>query len=160
MSQTCGKRGSVPVGYLSELDGVEETSVIYLRLWADSARGKAEIWQDMATHLGPEKADRATDAFSQLCRLCGRYGRRPLMRHATNCKCLGADEACFANFVAAAAEGARDDAMLMATLLVRPDVAPLITSLATSFGLLLKQMNLAQSHDLDCLQPTAPTTLH
>ena len=81
------------------------------------------------------------------------------MRHAVECKCLGADEACFANFVALAATGAQEDAMLIATLLVRADVAPQITSLATNFGLGLQQMRPAAPRDLDMTRPQA-ATLH
>ncbi|MEJ6403252.1 hypothetical protein [Yoonia sp. 2307UL14-13] len=153
MNPRCSQRGGTAIGYLAELDSVEAASVIYLRLWSNGPNSRCDIWQDIATSLGAERADRALDAFGQLCGLCGRFGRRPLMRHAVECRCLGADEACFATFIAAAADGDRDDAMLMATLLVRPDIAPLITSLAADFGLALKQMNL-----------TAPskvtTTLH
>lgn len=70
------------------------------------------------------------------------------MRHSVHCKCLGADESCFANFIVTAATGERDDAMLIATLLVRADVAPLITALATDFGLALMRMNLAAPKDV------------
>ena len=44
------------------------------------------------------------------------------MRHSIECRCLGGDEACFANLVATAAEGEREDALLMATLMVEPSV--------------------------------------
>lgn len=85
------------------------------------------------------------------------------MRHSVQCKCLGADESCFANFIATAATGDRDDAMLIATLLVRPDVAPLITALATDFGLALVRMNLAAPKDMVRSPehtPPQPITLH
>ena len=56
------------------------------------------------------------------------------MRHSVTCKCLGSDESCFANFIATATDGQREDAMLIATLLVRADMAPLVASLAADFG--------------------------
>ena len=62
------------------------------------------------------------------------------MRHAADCACLGADEACFANFIATATTGEREDALLMAMLLVRPDVAPQLCAVAMNLGLALKQM--------------------
>jgi len=114
---------------------------------------------DLAQSLGHQKAEHALASLSELCSLCTRHGRRPLMRHGLKCKCVGADEACFAHFIGAATDGAREDAMLIATLLVRPDVAPVITALATEFGLALKQMDLAERRTAP-RQHTIPTTLH
>ncbi len=136
------QRGGAPVGCLAALDDIAATSVIYFRLWFDGADAQAHVWNDLAKYLGRDRAERALEAFEKLCSLCARHGRRPLIRHAVGCKCVGADESCFANFIATATDGDREDAMLIATLLVRADVAPLIASLAADFGLALKQMQL------------------
>ena len=64
---------------------------------------------------------------------------------------------CFANFVMTAATGERDDAMLIATLLVRPDVAPVVTSVATEVGLALCQMSLRLPLAAD---PPTPALVH
>ncbi|EPX80282.1 hypothetical protein [Litoreibacter arenae] len=141
-------RGSAPVGFISELDGLEAASVIYLRLWCDGPDAQAQVWSDLAAGLGADQGRKALEAFETLCTLCARHGRRPLMRHSVQCKCLGSDESCFANFIATAATGDREDAMLIATLLVRADVAPLVASLAADFGLALKRMQLAAPRDV------------
>ena len=52
-----------------------------------------------------------------------------------DCPCAGADECVFARFVALAAEGAREDAVLMAALMVRADIALGLATLAESIGL-------------------------
>ena len=83
------KRASAPVGYLSELGGIEAALVIYLHL----------------------------------CSFCKRHCRRPLMHHSVACRYLGSDEYCFANFIAAAATRAREDAMMIATLRARRKIA-------------------------------------
>ncbi|WP_299140228.1 hypothetical protein [uncultured Tateyamaria sp.] len=163
MSNAAQKRGGAPVGFVTELDGIEAASVIYLRLWSDGADSRDNVWGDFAASLGVEQGRKALTSFENLCSLCSKFGRRPLMRHAVNCKCLGADESCFANFIGTAVTGDRDDAMLIATLLVRADVAPLLTSLATDFGLALKRMNLRAPRHLageDHAMHTPPTTLH
>lgn len=141
-------RGGTPVGFIADLDGVEAASVIYLRLWSTDADTRKQVWNDFSEGLGAEPARKAIQSFEQLCSLCSSHGRRPLMRHAVHCKCLGSDESCFANFIGTAAEGAHDDAMLIATLLVRPDVAPLVAALAADFGLALKRMRLRAPRDL------------
>lgn len=164
MTNAQEKRGGMPVGFISELDGIEAASVIYLRLWCNGPDRQADVWNDFASSLGTIQGRKALQSFEDLCRLCSQHGRRPLMRHSVNCKCLGSDESCFANFIATAATGERDDAMLIATLLVRPDVAPLITSLAADFGLALLRMNLCAPKDIsdddDHANRSAPTTLH
>jgi hypothetical protein len=157
------KRGGAPVGFITELDGIEAASVIYLRLWCNGPDSQASVWNDFASTLGNTQGRKALNAFEELCSLCSRHGRRPLMRHSVNCKCLGSDESCFANFIGAAATGDRDDAMMIATLLVRPDVAPLITALATDFGLALKRMKLrAPQHMVEghLSNHSQPITLH
>lgn len=150
-------RGGAPVGFITELGAVEAASVLYLRLWCDGPASQSQMWSDFARELGPVQGRSAMQSFEELCRLCTQHGRRPLMRHSVQCKCLGADESCFANFIATAADGEREDAMLIATLLVRPDVAPLIASLATNFGLALKQMHLSAPRDMTTSLPSSQT---
>jgi len=133
-------RGGAPVGYVTELGPVEAGAVLYLRLWCDGPDAQAQVWNDFATALGPERGRKALKSFETLCDLCVRHGRRPLMRHHLTCKCLGADESCFANFVRYASDGEREDALMIATTIVRPDVAPMLVSVAQEFGFALKQM--------------------
>lgn len=66
------------------------------------------------------------------------------MRHAPACPCIGADEACFAALVADAAEGAREDAMLISTLIVRPDFAPAAAACAEELGVALRRATLTR----------------
>ncbi|WP_298920526.1 hypothetical protein [uncultured Roseobacter sp.] len=148
MNENTERRGGAAVGFLTELTSIEAASIIYLRLWSEGPQRQAEVCSDLARFLGDAHGLKAMRVFEQLLELCGRHGRRPLMRHAVECRCIGADEACFANFVAIAAEGDREDALLIATLLVRPDVAPLVASLASDFGLALKRMDMKSPRDM------------
>lgn len=140
MTAPLSYRGGAPVGHIAELGPVEAGAIFYLRLWSDGPEAKSQVWNDFATALGAEKGRKALTAFETLSALCARYGRRPLMRHGLECKCVGADESCFANFIGYASEGAREDAMLMAINLVRPDMAPVLVGLAEEFGFALKRM--------------------
>lgn len=135
-------RGGAPVGFVAELDSVEAGAVLYLRLWCEGPAALQQIRKDFTGSLGPEAGQEALQCFDQLCALCVRHGRRPLMRHEVTCRCLGADEACFANFIATAAEGDREDAILIATLLVRADMAMCLFALAVTFGLALKRISM------------------
>ena len=81
------------------------------------------------------------------------------MRHHPKCPCLGADEACFANLVAEAVWGVREDAMLFAMLIVRADCAPGLVALAEQFGLALSVLNRGVASHLSEGMPMN-TTLH
>ncbi len=140
MSHAVPHRGGAPVGFIQELPALEERAVMCLRLWHTGKHERHQVCRDFDHLLGNEMALSAVESLEQICELCTRHARRPLMRHHVTCKCLGADEACFANFIGAAAEGEREDAMLIATLLIRHDFAPSLVSLAENLGLALKHM--------------------
>ena len=65
-----------------------------------------------------------------------------MMRHGVACACLGADEAIFSQLIGAAGDGYREDAMLFAMLLVRPDFAPCLIGAAEGFAMALHRINL------------------
>lgn len=138
-------RGAAAVGYMNDLGPVETAAVRYLRLWSDGPAAQTIVWNDFKSAFGPDDGRITLKSFEQLCGLCQRYGRRPLARHHVNCRMLGADESCFANFVALAADGEQEDAMLISTLLVRADFAPCIAALAAEVGLAFKRMCLSES---------------
>ncbi|WP_170786925.1 hypothetical protein [Ruegeria lacuscaerulensis] len=136
-------RGGAAVGKLSDLSPIEASAVLYLRLWGD-ATARKDIACKIGVDLGTEPEAVAMMTIDRLCALCAHHGRRPLIRHQVGCSCLGADENCFAQMIAAASEGAREDAMMMATLIVRPDFAPALTALSEELGLALRQMTAPQ----------------
>ncbi|MEM6759139.1 MAG: hypothetical protein AAF601_06630 [Pseudomonadota bacterium] len=155
-------RGAAPVGYLHELDPTEEGAVLCFRRWNAGHRAQAEIWDQFATALGPSAVESALDSLNTVCDLCARHGRRPLVRHAVNCPCLGGDESCFATFIGYACEGAREDALLIATTMVRPDIAPMLVAHAAQFGLALRRVvadNAFQTKKVN-YSPTKPMTVH
>lgn len=133
--------GGAPVGLVSDLDDLEARAVACLRLWQSGADRRKGLTNELTARLGPQRAQAAMSVLDSLFDLCAQHARRPLIRHQVNCACLGADEACFAQFIATAARGEREDAMLIAMLIVRVDVAPILTSLAQQAGLALMQAN-------------------
>ena len=133
-------RGGVTVGTLSDLPPLEAGAVIYLRHWFSGNETRAQMRRDFEVNFGPEMAEAAFETFGYLCNFCATHGRRPLVRHGMTCKCLGADENCFANLLASAAEGQDDDAHILASLIVTPRKAQELTQLASDCGLLLLQI--------------------
>lgn len=140
MSAALAHRGSAPVGHVAQLGPVEAGAVLYLRLWSDGPDAHRQMQEDFSASLGVESANAAVESFVTMCDLFAVHGRRPLTRHHVACNCLGADESWFANFIGYASEGEREDALLIATLIVTPHVAPLLVGLAEDFGLALRRM--------------------
>jgi hypothetical protein len=160
MTTTSCKRGAAPVGVISDLDATEAAAVIYFRLWCSGPEAQAQVRSDFIQHLGHTHGMRTAETLDRLCRTCVDFGRRPLMCHSVRCTCLGADESCFATFVASAGDGCREDAMLIATLLVRVDMAPVLTALGTDFCLGLKRMQLSTPGEVSGYQGPASSTVH
>lgn len=133
-------RGGAAVGRLSDLNPIEVGAVMYLRLWSEGPQARADAASDFEIALGLDQGRAAMMTLDRLCGLCAHHGRRPLVRHGLGCSCLGADENCFAQMIAAASEGAREDAMMMASLIVRPDFAPALASLSEEMGMVLRRM--------------------
>ena len=134
--------GEVAVGHLADQPWFEATVVRFLRLWGDGPDGQVRMQYECLSLAGPEDGPRLIAAWAEMIDLLAHHRRRPLMRHSTDCPCMGADEAFFAFFLATAAEGESEDALMAALLLVRADVAPLVTDFARQVGLSLKQAHL------------------
>ncbi|MDA9789525.1 hypothetical protein N9B69_00800 [Amylibacter sp.] len=157
MNAPIAPRGGAPVGFLSELPAVEAAAVCFLRLWCESPETQTRAITDLNDLLGPAHGPLAVDSLGQMCGLFSRYARRPVMRHHSGCSCLGADEACFANLVAEAAVGHRDDAFLFAMLIVRADFAPVLAGLAEQFGLALSVLKQPDPNKMNLRMPEHAT---
>ena len=154
-------RGAAAVGRLAELDPVEAGAVLYMRLCWNAPDALERMTEDFVSLMGDDAGRHAARGFHQLSQLCHGHARRPLCPHSLNCACLGGDEACFARMVASAADGAREEALMMALLLVRADMAPLITGLAQDAGLALRRMSLRGAGDHGAIPvPTPGQRLH
>ena len=126
--------GAAPVGRLAELPPLERQVIRLLRLWSAGVEGREKALHELRAQHGGA-SDGLAVRFSDLLLLTVRHARRPLLAHAPGCPCAGADECVLARFVALAAEGAREEAILMAALIVRADLALALTSLAEEVGL-------------------------
>lgn len=164
MSPIRPPRGAASVGRLADLDAVEAGAVLYLRLSWNNPQALSALAADFSPVLGTAAGESAAANFHQLSSLCQSHARRALCPHALGCACLGADEACFAQMVASAAEGAREEALMMALLLVRADFAPLLAGLAQDAGLALRRMSLRVARDIQSPAAVRPgrgsATLH
>jgi hypothetical protein len=119
MSHAPTSRGGAPVGHLQGLTLIEAGAVLYLRLWCEGSDAQAQIKSDFPLGLGTEVGDNAFAGLARLNELIVQNGRRPLMRHALECRCIGADESFFATMIASAANNDYEDFLLLASLMVK-----------------------------------------
>ena len=131
-------RGGAPVGYLSELNQLEQNSVLFLRYWSQSAKSdydlQSKFWANITYDLGIVKTREAINAFDEIFTLCIKYSRRPIMKHDLECRCIGGDESCFANIIGFAQDGELEDALLLASNLIAPKFASYFVSCARKFA--------------------------
>lgn len=127
--------GAAVVSHLSELPPLERKVIRCLRFWCAGPCGQDALGRELATRHGSDAAERIAGKLAELFHVTASHARRPLMGHALDCPCAGGDECVFARFVSLAAQGAREEAVLMASLLVRPDLAICLAYLAEDVGL-------------------------
>ena len=131
-------RGGAPVGYLSELNQLEQNAILFLRYWSQRSMADNDLqnkfWSNITYDLGITKTRQAIDAFDEIFTLCVKYSRRPIMKHDLECKCIGGDESCFANIIGFAQDGELEDALLLASNLVAPKFASCLVTSARKFA--------------------------
>ena len=126
-------------------DPIADGTIQCLRRWSSCPD---QTLDRLSLHFGAQ-AYRLPRVLAPVVQTLARYGHRTLMRHAPGCPCRGTDEAALAHLAVAAATQQREDAMLIAITLVRPDVAPVLVAQAEALGL-----------TLHCLQISAPRATH
>lgn len=127
--------GQMPVADMSELTGLSGMAVCCLRHWN---QGGAEAALAMlCARMADGQALVAFEALQDLTAVLAAHMRRPLRCHAPHCACLGMDEAAFARFVEEAAMGEREDALMLASLLVEARAILPLTDAAGRLGLSL-----------------------
>ena len=138
-------RGGAPVGYLSELNQLEQNAILFLRYWSQCAKADHDLqnafWSTITYDFGITKTRQAIDAFDEIFTLCFKYSRRPIMKHDLACTCIGGDESCFANIIGFAEEGEFEDALLLAANLVAPKFAAHLVSSARKFAISVSRSN-------------------
>jgi hypothetical protein len=149
--------GELPVAAMQGMEPLAALVIGALRGWNRGGAGAA-----LATLRAQMTEGQAAAAMAAMCDLAGILGaarRRPLACHAPECPCVGADEATFARFVREAALGEREEALLLASLMVDGLAITGLTDAAQRFGLHLYRATLRDAAAFAAARP-AGTTLH
>ena len=127
-------KGGSPVTVISDLSWEEHLVIYYFRCCFDGSEALLEVHEEFRFYLGIEIANKTIGALQFLFSKLQNNGRRRLVRHDLNCKCVGADENCFAQLVTRSTCVDKKDAILIGTLLTDADLAPELVYAAEDFA--------------------------
>jgi hypothetical protein len=126
-----------PVRRLDELPELERRLVCAVRLWRDGPDGRAELAAALAARAGPAVGRAAAARLGELMALTQGNRRLPLRVARVGAPGALGDECVLARLVSLAAEGAREEAVLLAALVARADRALDVARVAAAVGHLL-----------------------
>ena len=132
--------GGAPVGLMQNLSPEEYMAISFFRRWCDGVPSEASLRQELIINLGYGIGEQTIQSFKSLCEIIFKYGRRHLIRHKTDCDCVGADESCFAQLITRAVYEEKEDTMLIALLLVPPSFAAEVVDLSLQIGTAIKSL--------------------
>ena len=127
-------KGGSPVAVLSDLSWEEHLVIYYFRCCFDGSEALLEVHEEFRFYLGIEIANKTIRALQFLFSKLQNNGRRRLVRHDLNCKCVGADENCFAQLVTRSTYTDKNDAILIGILLTDANLAPELVYAAEDFA--------------------------
>ena len=117
-------KGGSPVAIMSDLSWEEHLVIYYFRCCFVGSEALLEVHEEFRFYLGTETANKTIGALQFLFTKLQNGGRRRLVSHDLNCKCVGADENCFAQLVTRSTYTDKKDAILIGILLTNADLAP------------------------------------
>lgn len=132
-----GAYGAYPVSVLAALPDAQALVVRALRQWCSSPEGPEQVYRTLTARLGRSHGLTCHQAMGEMMHILQRHARRAFVRHGADCRYVGSDEAILAHFVTIAATGAREDAMLIASLLLEGRYLLPFTEAAQQVGLFL-----------------------
>ena len=127
-------KGGSPVAIMSDLSWEEHLVIYYFRCCFEGSKAFLEIYEEFRFYLGTEKANKTIGALQFLYNKLQNNGRRRLVSHDLNCKCVGADENCFAQLVTRSTYTDKKDSILIGLLLTDADLAPELVYAAEDFA--------------------------
>lgn len=132
-----GPVGAAPLVRLAELPSLERRVVICARLWRAGPAGRAELERDLIARHGPAVGRAAAGRLGEVLDIVETHSRRHIGIGPVGSEGAVGDECVLARLVALAAEGAREEAILISALLIRADMALELARRAMALGHLM-----------------------
>ena len=133
--------GIKPVGFLTELSDIEAISISLLRAWCDGDEQQFEITSRLIFLLGKEKGLETSSDLIKLCNILFFRNQKTFMRHHSDCYCIGAHEAYFANIILTLANEDIEGAEILVQLFFDHELVIDFLEIAKRFGTRIKALN-------------------
>ena len=134
------KMGGAAVGKMEYLSLEEYTIISFLRRYCDGEISRETLKRELIVNLGYTEGEKTFDSLKNLFESIFNHGRRALIRHKTECDCVGADESCFAQLILRASNNYKEEAVLISLLLMPPDFSAETVRLASEIGTSIKNL--------------------
>ena len=134
------RMGGAPVGKMEYLSLEEYTIISFLRRYCDGEISRQALRKELIINLGYSAGEKTFDDLKNLFENIFKHGRRALIRHKTDCDCVGADESCFAQLILRAMNNYKEEAILISLLLMPPDFSAETVRLASEIGTSIKNL--------------------
>ena len=134
------KMGGAAVGKMEYLSLEEYTIISFLRRYCDGEISRQTLKKELIVNLGYSEGEKTFGKLKNLFEIIFNHGRRALIRHKTECDCVGADESCFAQLILRAANNYKEEAVLISLLLMPPDFSAETVHLASEIGTSIKKL--------------------
>ncbi len=129
--------GAEPLVRLSDLPPLERWVVVCARLWRAGPAGRADLERGLAARHGPAIGRAAADRLDDLLDMVVLHSRRRIDIGPVGSAGAAGDECVLARLVSLAADGAREEAILISALLIRADLALELARRAMALGHML-----------------------
>ena len=133
--------GFKPVGFLNEISDIEPVAISLLRSWCNGNDEWFEMTSKLILYLGKEKGFEARSNLNELCKILFYRSRRNFMCHNSDCYCIGAHEAYFANIILALANEDIEEAEILASLFLDTNIIGNFLEIAKIFSATVQLVN-------------------
>ena len=134
------KMGGAVVGKMEYLSLEEYMIISFLRRYCDGEISRNTLKKELIINLGDAAGEKTFDNLKSIFENIFNHGKRPLIRHKTECDCVGADESCFAQLILRAGNNYKEEAILISLLLIPPRFSSKTVRLASEIGRSIKNL--------------------
>ena len=132
--------GATPVGFLVELEDIEERSILILRTLNSHEYDRFDLISYLLISLGRTRGKELIDCLEEIYKILQKHGRRRFEFRNINCRCIGSDEALFAEIIRASSVDQIDDVKIMSSLFLDANLIIPFSKLTERLSFWLKNL--------------------
>ena len=132
--------GATPVGLLVELEDIEERSISIFRAFNSHEHDRFDLISYLLISLGSTRGKEFITCLKEINEILQEHGRRRFEFRNINCRCIGSDEALFAEIIRASSVDQIDDVKIMSSLFLDANLIIPFSKLTERLSFWLKNL--------------------